>query len=72
MYSGKGYLYMNTCLRICIGGSCRKEKWLVKTSQKQALSQLSMNPGPNITSYQVCMEDGGGKKGKIGMCVEDN
>ena len=29
--------------------------------------QLSMNPGPNITSYHVCMEDGGGNGGKSGF-----
>ena len=28
-------------------------------------SQLSMNPRPNITSYHVCMEDGGGNGGKL-------
>ena len=30
-------------------------------------SQLSMNPRPNITSYPVCMEDGGGNGGKSGF-----
>ena len=30
-----------------------------------AEAQLSMNPRPNITSNQVCKEDGGGKGGKL-------
>ena len=29
------------------------------------MAQLSMNPQPNITSYHVCMEDGGGNGGKL-------
>ena len=28
-------------------------------------SQVSMNPRPNIISYQVCIEDGGGKRGEL-------
>ena len=29
------------------------------------ISLLSMNPQPNITSYHVCMEDGGENGGKL-------
>ena len=31
------------------------------------LSQRSMNPRPNINSYYVCIEDGGGNGGKSGF-----
>ena len=46
--------------------------WLEKEQvtmarQSSAMTQRSMNHRPNITSYQVCMEDGGGNGGKSGF-----
>ena len=32
----------------------------------QQKARLSMNHLPNITSYHICMEDGGGNGGKLG------
>ena len=32
---------------------------------RPSTTQVSMNPRPNIISYQVCMEEGGGKRGEF-------
>ena len=40
---------------------------VMKSRQNNGTTLRSMNPPPNITSFPVCKEDGGGNGGKSGF-----